>query len=212
MMSNRQNNDLPMSRHTRQIIVTTALVASWIGALTGGIGALARYENHPGTVGASPDMWPANSRIARSNDRYTLVMLAHPRCPCTRASMSELAQIMAQVSGKVNAYVLFLKPRNSGSDWDDTDLFRRAKQIPNVTVLSDLEGEEAHRFGAETSGHALLFAASGKRIFSGGVTASRGHEGANVGENAIVSLVKAQPTVVIRSTSVFGCPLASAHR
>jgi hypothetical protein len=196
-----------MPRLTRKTVLTAAFAAMWIAALTAGLGALAHYENRPGNIGASPTAWPSTSRIARSNNSYTLVMLAHPHCPCTRASVNELAQIMAHVQGKVRAYVLFLKPRNSGSDWDDTDLRRSASRIPNVTILNDVDGEEANRFGAETSGHTLVFDGDGKRIFSGGITGSRGHQGDNVGESAIVSLVNAQPA--LRSTSVFGCSLRS---
>lgn len=197
----------PMPRPTRKLIFTAIFAAAWIVALGCGLGALARYENRAGAVGATPDAWPNASRIARSNDSYTLVMLAHPFCPCTRASVSELAQIMAHVHGKVNAYVLFLKPRNSGSDWNDTELYRSAARIPGVRVVSDVDGEEAQRFGAETSGFTLLFDRSGKRIFSGGITASRGHEGDNVGESAVVSLVNER--AALRSTSVFGCALRS---
>jgi hypothetical protein len=133
-------------------------------------------------------------------------MLAHPRCPCTRASMSELAKIMARLQGKVRAYVLFLKPQDSGADWDDTDLRRSASEIPGVTVLSDLDGAEARRFGAETSGHTLLFDPGGQLLFSGGITESRGHAGGNDGESAIVSLVN-NHSADRAKTFVFGCSL-----
>jgi hypothetical protein len=134
-------------------------------------------------------------------------MLAHPHCPCTRASVGELAQIMAKVQGKVRAYVLFLKPQNSGADWDDTDLRRSAAQIPGVTVLSDADGTEARRFGAETSGHTLLFDSAGQLSFSGGITESRGHAGGNAGESAIVALANNLASDRLR-TFVFGCALA----
>jgi hypothetical protein len=114
---------------------------------------------------------------------------------------------MAHVHGNVDAYVLFLKPGKSDADWDDTGLRRNTARIPGVTVLTDVDGEEARGFGAETSGYTLLFDANGHRVFSGGITASRGHEGENVGESAIVSLVNNRPA--LRSTSVFGCSLSS---
>ncbi len=197
----------PILKPNRKHIATAAFAGVWLVCIAFGLRALVRYEYRAGSVGVAPDSWPAASRIARTNDRDTLVMLAHPLCPCTRASMNELAQIMARTDGKLNAYVLFLKPHNSGADWDDTFLYRSATRIPGVTVLTDVDGEEAKRFGAETSGFTLVFDRDGKRIFSGGITGSRGHEGDNAGESAIVSLVNARPAV--RSTSVFGCPLAS---
>jgi hypothetical protein len=196
-----------MPKLTPKLIATTVFAAAWLTALTCGLGALIRYETRAGARGDAPDSWPSASRIARSNDRYTLVMLAHPFCPCTRASVNELGQIMARVQGKVNAYVLFLKPRNSGADWNDTKLQREAAKIPGVTTLSDVDGAEAARFGAETSGFTLLFDRDGKRVFAGGITASRGHEGDNTGESAVVSFVNDRTS--IRSTSVFGCSLHS---
>ena len=133
-------------------------------------------------------------------------MLAHPRCPCTRASINELAQLLAQIHEEVNTYVLFLKPEQR-PDWGETDLQRAAAAIPGVTVLSDRDGAEAQLFGAETSGHTMLFDAKGRLLFSGGITASRGHAGSNPGENAIVSLINGQSAE--RSTTlVFGCSLS----
>lgn len=176
-----------------------------------GLRAMGRYENTPGSMGVAPETWPAAAEIPHALDRATLVMFAHPRCPCTRASLADLTRIMAQTHGQLSADVVFLKPETSGSDWDDTDVRRCAAQIPGVTVATDLAGMEARRFGAETSGHTLLFAADGRRLFVGGITASRGHEGANVGENAIVALVNHQ-AAARASARVFGCSLFKPGR
>jgi hypothetical protein len=115
--------------------------------------------------------------------------------------------MMVRLQGKIDAYVLFLKPGQTGSVWEDTDLRRSAAAIPSVTVLSDVDGMEAHRFGAETSGHTLLFGPNGRLLFSGGITEFRGHIGDNIGKRAIESLVTGHaPARTI--TSVFGCALA----
>jgi hypothetical protein len=144
--------------------------------------------------------------LPRQTDKPTMVMVAHPHCPCTRASIAELAQVMAHAQGKVNAYVLFVKPPGEGADWDDTDLRRSAASIPGVTVMTDENGTEAARFGAETSGHTLLFDRNGTLVFSGGITASRGHAGENAGENSIVAALTQEP-IVLNRTPVFGCSL-----
>jgi hypothetical protein len=170
-----------------------------------GLSAFLNYDSKPGHVGAVPQTWPA-STIVRPTNRDTLVMLAHPRCPCTRASIEELARVMARVQGKISAYVLFIKPSQTGTDWDDTELWRTAAAIPGVTVVPDVDGIEAHRFGAETSGHTLLFNLDGRLLFSGGITESRGHAGDNAGENAIISFVNKQTNATSESF-VFGCPL-----
>jgi hypothetical protein len=195
-----------MSSRRKTILSTALFTVTWLAAVSLGLRTLANYENAPGKAGTVPESWPAASRVPRASDRATLVMFAHPHCPCTRASIAELAQIMAQVQGKVSAHVLFLKPENSGPHWDDTNLRRSAAQIPDVAVATDVDGTEARRFGAETSGHTLLFDVDGRRLFDGGITASRGHAGDNIGQSAIVSLVN-KPGADRAQTRVFGCSL-----
>ena len=51
-------------------------------------------------------------------------MLTHPHCPCSRASIGELARLMAQAQGRVTAYVLFIKPAGSPEDWENSDLWQ----------------------------------------------------------------------------------------
>jgi hypothetical protein len=200
-----------MMKTKPKIILTVLLGIAWAGTAVFGGHALLKYENSPGKVGQVFSSWPADSTVQLANDRPTLVMAAHPQCPCTRASVAELAQLMAHVQGKVQAYVLFYSPRDSSADWQNTDLRRTAAQIPGVTVLSDVDGAEAQRFGAETSGHTFLFDPSGRLLFNGGITASRGHSGDNAGESAIVSLIDNR-TSARTKTFVFGCSLKTPPR
>jgi hypothetical protein len=185
------------------LLVTGAL---WLLMIGTGTGFLWNYESTPGTSAAAPDRWPADSRIRRATDRATLVMLAHPHCPCTRASIGELSRLMTQAQGRVTAYVLFIKPANFSTDWEKTDLWASAAAIPGVYVLVDNEGVEAGRFRSATSGQTLLYDADGKLIFSGGITSARGHAGDNEGRAAIVSLLTTDEAVR-NETPVFGCPL-----
>jgi hypothetical protein len=86
-----------------------------------------------------------------------------------------------------------------------------------VTVVRDDDGREARRFGVEASGETLLYDADGSLLFSGGITAARGHAGDNAGRTELVSLLNHEPSsrtnIVDRTgshrdaTSVFGCPL-----
>jgi hypothetical protein len=193
-----------------KILITAVLGATWTAALAFGARALFKYETTPGRSDPVASSWPAASIVPQPADKATLVMLAHPRCPCTRASVAELAKIMAHVSGKANAYVLFVEPANAGADWDDTDLRRSAAAIPGVTVLTDENGIEAARFGAQTSGHTLVFDREGKLLFSGGITATRGHVGDNAGENAVLAALRQQTPDRVR-TAVYGCSLANRH-
>ena len=196
-----------MHQTTKRILATSIFAIGWIAAVVFGLRILFQYENTPGRIGALPRVWP-ETRIVPATDRPTLVMLAHPRCPCTAASVGELAQIMARLQGKVAAYVLLVSPKNAHRAWDDASLRHSAESLPGVTVVFDIDGAEARRFGAETSGHTLLFASDGKLLFSGGITGSRGHAGDNAGESAIISLANNQEPPRTR-TLVFGCALAN---
>jgi hypothetical protein len=190
----------------KKFFITALLGASWMTALAFGARVLFKYETTPGTVGSVASNWPSPSLVPRQTDKPTLLMFAHPHCPCTRASIGELAQIMAHALGKVNAYVLFVRPLNADSGWDDTDLRSSAAAIPGVIVVTDENGKEAARFGAETSGHTVVFGSDGALLFSGGITASRGHAGSNAGENAILAVLNERAAEHAR-TPVFGCSL-----
>src|SRR5438067_9702551 len=178
-LQERPKHHRALDNRKKKIAVTALCGVAWTLSVAFGLRTLFAYENTPGPVGVASQTWPASSQIRREAGRQTLVMLAHPRCPCTRASVSELARIMAQSAGKVDAYVLFWKPNGAGSEWDDGGLRNRAGAISGVKILTDVDGVEAARFGAETSGHTLLFDRDGRLLFSGGITASRGHEEEN---------------------------------
>ncbi len=188
----------------RIILVISCIV--WVLVIGAGLGLLWRYENTPGATAVSPARWPSDSAIRPDTERPTLIMLTHPHCPCSRASIGELARLMTQAQGRVTAYALFLKPKGAIEDWEKTDLWQSARSIPGVTVIIDNGGLEAERFQAVTSGQTLLYNAEGDLLFSGGITSSRGHSGDNAGRSAIVALLnggEAEP----RETPAFGCSL-----
>lgn len=201
----RRGAFLPL--RSKRIIATSLFAITWIAAVAFGLRALFHYETAPGRVDTLSQAWPS-AQIERATDRPTLVMLAHPRCPCTAASIGELAQIMARLQGRVQTYVLFVRPKEVGDNWDDTSLRHSAEAIPGVRVVFDPDGVEARRFGAATSGQTLLFGTDGRLLFSGGITASRGHAGDNAGVSAILALVNNR-TPARSQTLVFGCSLSN---
>ena len=194
----------PRAKKARVLLLAGTI--SWLLAICFSLWILWGYENTPGKAAEPPKQWPADSKIQPARDHATLVVLAHPHCPCTRATIGELASIMAHAQGRLTAYVLFLKPAGFSEQWEKSDLWRSAASIPGVTTVIDDEGAEADRFHAATSGQTLLYDAGGRLLFSGGITASRGHYGDNAGQSAIVSLVNSG-AADLTETSVFGCPL-----
>ena len=179
---------------------------TWLGLVGGGLHLVWRYENSPGQSGMPPTKWPTESAIKRSPELPTLVLFVHPRCPCSRATIGELAILMAHSQGLVNANALFVKPANVDQAWEKTDLWNSAMDIPGVKVTNDDNGVEARRFRSETSGQVSLYSAEGKLVFSGGITGARGHSGDNDGRAAILSILGTGKSPRTQ-TPVFGCPL-----
>lgn len=183
-----------------------AAACLWGSGILGGMIALAWHDASPGIVEPAPTHWPTGSQIALADHSATLIMFAHPHCPCTRASLGELEKLVAHREGLADCWVVFLRPSDVSQDWEATDLIATAKAIPGVRVLSDLDGAEARRFHVLTSGHTLLYGSDGGLLFSGGMTVARGHAGDNDGRSSLESLlVHSMP--LARQTPVFGCPI-----
>ena len=191
---------------TRVLLTRVSLYALWLFAMGTGIVLVLDYENASGSVGNVPKQWLSGTSIPLDPARDTLIVFAHPRCPCTRASLGELNRLLAQSGGRIAAHVLFFRPSNESADWAHTELWRTAATIPGVTVQDDIDDALARKFGAETSGYVLLYDPHGKLLFRGGITGSRGHAGDNVGESAIISLAMGKPASVAQ-TPVYGCSL-----
>lgn len=199
-----RSRSTPARTLARRLLPAGILI--WLVLVGIGLWSLWGYENTPGEAAKPPQQWPSVSRIQLGAKHPTLVMLAHPRCPCTRASIGELARVMAHGHGRLSAYVLFVRPAGFDDDWAHSDLWQSAAGIPGVQVVSDPDGLEARLFNAATSGQTVLYNTRGQLIFSGGITAARGHHGDNAGQSAIIAIVNAAAPER-NQTDVFGCPL-----
>ena len=195
-----------MTKSAARKVFLPLVIAIWLCAVGVGLRFVLAYENSPGTVGGVPKTWPTESRVEVSPDLPTLVMMVHPHCPCSRASVSELGLLLAQVQGRVNANVLFVRPLGVPENWEIAELWASVARMPGVKLSVDDDGVEARRFGSSTSGQVMLYNIQGKLLFSGGITASRGHSGDNDGRTAIVALLT-QGQAATDETPVFGCQL-----
>src|SRR5437764_11181712 len=108
--------------------------AAWLGTVSVGGLVLMRYEVTPGATGPAPDRWPADSRLPRAADRPTVLLFAHPRCPCTRASLGEFAAALADSTTPPAACVVFVRPPGCPDGWERGDLWDAAAALPGVTV------------------------------------------------------------------------------
>jgi len=177
----------------------------WLVAVLGGFGWLQTYKATPGEIGVAPERWPLRTAIQRDPGRPTLVLFAHPHCPCTRASVSELSRLVGHFP-QVSSRVLFLKPEDVPGGWERTDLWQSVASIPGAIPLRDDAGVESAIFNAATSGLTVLYDAEGRLLFSGGLTASRGHEGDSFGQRRIASLLTTG-NADRHDSPVFGCAL-----
>jgi hypothetical protein len=178
---------------------------TWVGSLGMGFRALILHERTAGAQVEAPAQWPEGTSVARDSSRHTLVVVLHTSCPCSRATVSELARLMERTSPRLAARVLFVVPSGLQTDPSSSELWSTASAIPGAVESIDLGGQDARRFGALTSGQVLLFDSGGRRVFQGGITASRGHEGDNAGRSAIEALVANEPAS--SRADVFGCAL-----
>lgn len=178
----------------------------WILGILAGMGQLLRYSNSPGDLEYPPRRWPTGSAIPHEAGRATLLMMAHPHCPCTRSSLHELALIVRQCRERMHAHVLFVRHKDAPDDWDESDLRDIASAIPGVEIHTDVEGVEARRFQTETSGTVVLYDPDGNLVFCGGITGARGHEGENEGRGAVIAMLSGERNATPR-TLVFGCGL-----
>jgi hypothetical protein len=182
--------------------------ALWIALIAGGFTILNVHAATPGAQFSGELELSDLPRSNRQEPEWTAVLFAHPHCPCTDASLNELADTLDNAMVPVRRIIVCVEPPNAPAGWSDSELFATAKQR-GFQVLLDRNATLATKAGAATSGLTILLDPSGKPHFSGGVTASRGHRGPNSGTAAILRQLT-DPSVTQSATApVYGCPLTN---
>ena len=201
------------------------------------------YEVTPGTQVTTRQKWPlgvdafldvkTNKIETAERDQQEdgsaslpmLVVVLHPRCICSRATLRELEEAATTFDHPYQAVVLVFQPSGGDTAWQSTDLYHDAQQALHAHVVTDIDGAIAAQFGAQTSGQVYLYsgaATSAERqlLFAGGVTAARGEVGDNRGlaslESAFHQAVLLEqsgfktaraPSGLAEHTPVYGCGL-----
>jgi hypothetical protein len=200
-MSERQSN----VRH--RVTGWAVLIVAWAGAVGVGLGALMKYSSTPGPQPSLPERWPAELPFRPQPKGITLLVSLHPRCPCSRATLGELARLMTLQASGVQAYLLMVQTSDAVSGRELTDLWQQTRDIPGVVVMPDRDGVVSRRLGAHTSGQVFAFDPSGRALFSGGITPARSHMGDSAGGDALRALLRGHETAGGRTAPVFGCSL-----
>lgn len=183
-------------------VLVSALV--WLSLVGAGMAYVGRHSLTPGPAAQAPGDWPAGSGLRKAEEQATVLMWCHPQCPCTRASLEELAELVQRTKGRALVQVSFIRPPGCSLEWVRGALWRQATAIPGARVGVD-DGSEARRFGVRTSGQTLIFGKDRRLLFSGGLTASRGHVGENDRLAAAVRLTQGGGR--FETPPVFGCAL-----
>jgi len=187
-----------------------AALLAWAVVVACGLAWTTTHAGETGAIAAAAARWPADSTLTRDANVPTLLFFAHPHCPCTRASLHELEWILARSHGNVRALIVFALPKGAGAGWGQTDIHDLAASLHDATLVDDLGALETHRFSVGLSGTVAVYAPSGELLYSGGITESRGHEGANAGRDAVLRTLSSRDGAPGLLGRVFGCPLESS--
>ncbi|CAG1009752.1 hypothetical protein PHYC_03743 [Phycisphaerales bacterium] len=169
----------PTRSSARPVVVAGAVVC-WGIAILGFVLALGWHAGRPGPAGS-----PAPGGGAPGG--FLVTVYAHPHCPCTRATIEELARIIAAAPREARYEVGFFRPAEEPDRWAYGTTWDNASSIPGVRVWTDPDGRAAAGLGAVVSGHVVVRDANDQVVFSGGITGSRGHSGDNAGAEAVLS-------------------------
>jgi|ERR1700677_486032 len=187
---------------TKKVVLMLILLL-WVSGVAWGFALVLRYEATAGVSGQAP----ANlAEMPQTYGRKLVILLAHPRCPCTRATLAEFEKIITRRQDIIDTHVYFFQPIDRPSSWSQGESWNLAAQLPGVQVHADVDGRMAKVLGARTSGQVVVFDETGRLLYSGGITGARGHQGDNPGCQAVLDLVQGGSDSV-RDFPVFGCPL-----
>ena len=182
----------------------------WLGLIAGGYAWLLRYSFAAGKTTTAPRRIPPSLATAAPSTRLQLFVALHPHCPCSRATVRELAKIASQRTEARDVIVLMYKPADKQDSWLEGALLDECRRM-NCRVRPDPDGKLAASLGSLTSGGVALYDADGRLRYQGGVTASRGHEGDNTGERAVIEILRGSRENY-KSMPVFGCPIREEAR
>jgi hypothetical protein len=167
----------------------TAILTFWIGALSlAGYYALAwAYKPGMGRTGV-PKPPEGNGLHA--------VILVHPDCPCTEATLKLFSQAV-RVSGR-SVPTIAMIPGSTR----ETNNVSLARSIPNSRVEFASPEKIYGQFKISTSGHVLVWSGH-NLVFSGGVTDGRGEDVMAGSYRVLAEALKSRRPS--QETPVFGC-------
>jgi hypothetical protein len=191
-------------RSSTAFYVAAGVVVLWLLVIVGWSAFLTQHAFRPSTGTAFSQDWPKQSHLVPSPDNYTVVLFAHPECPCASATLAEMERLRALAGDAFRLIVVF--EDDPAFDLSASRNFRQVSGWNNVVLIRDTARRETELFGAKTSGQMLIFNKDRRLLFKGGITESRGHEGDNDYLQQAVLICRSQSSKVA-ITPVYGCSL-----
>lgn len=181
----------------------------WTAAVLYGLVLLWEFNLKAGPEVATEARWPVGSELAGPEGNPKLVVFLHPQCPCSRATVDELAVVLARVDRKLDVDAVFVS--GSGDRIEESGLWNQVRALPGVQARVDVNDREAGLFSAATSGDAFLYDGKGVLKYRGGLTPARGHQGDSFGVDAVVGIVNEGGGEKLVTGPVYGCALSSVE-
>jgi len=214
---NRETDNSSETTELSQKVLSRLGVFSFVVVLIGwslgilfAMGMSYDFTWRAGESGNPPLHWPKDISSPKLTDRPLVLVFLHPQCPCSRATLDELAVAMTHTRERFQFVAVFEKPAGRNDDWIKAELWKRAEGISGLSRVIDVDGKLVNAFHAKTSGDTVVYSPEGILLFHGGLTPGRDHRGSNAGRTFLETWTRETPPETVTSP-VFGCPLCRAH-
>lgn len=192
----------------------TVGLTTWAIAIAAGQCWLLRYERTAGSAGGPPSALSTNDLVpsaeAAISRPFRLLAFVHPHCPCTSATLAELAEFFLAARDKVVVDIYVADFQIPDSPVEDSPNWIAANQL-HANLHVDRSAKVARSYGCATSGQIVVYRPDGSLVFSGGITSGRGMTGENAGSEMLRRLVSTteadRAEKEVMRTEVFGCPI-----
>lgn len=184
------------------------VIGLWFGLVVACFAALWTYANRPGELGY-PVRNASTTALHLDQSRHTLVVFVHPRCPCTVATVEQIARLQRKCRGLFTTRIVAYRPSYAEAEWSEGAVLRGASRLVDCEIIDDPDAAEALEIGAQVSGTAALYAPDGTLRFWGGLTPQRGHAGDSLGLDAVAAILRGERLDSYRAPT-FGCSLVNA--
>ncbi len=181
----------------------------WLSGTASGFFLLGAYHVRPGQPGKPLVRWPEGCPVRLDPDRPTLLIFLHPRCPCSRASVAELASIAASYRGRFAAHAILYRPEGPSEDWDQAEAAATDEaSIPGLRRWTDRSGRWATDSGSRRLGRVLADPRPWmERLLREAASPLRAAIGGGISASKPWSNASSERDVEPRVKLIFGCPI-----